>query len=257
VATGYRRSARLQTQSARGQRANAVDSPNAREIIDGMNLTTSLTGDTQHFKLTGRLSSEDAPEFERQCLEEIRSETRALILDLTGLEYLSSAGLCTILSAGKSIQARGGKLVLCVQKGLILQIIEASGFHKLFTVVDSVPEAGKHSSGTFRIHMHKEWDVDIMTVFGRVDAERAPELEAAGRKILVTAYQKLVVNMSAVEYLSSAGLCALLNLGKLADSKRGRLFLCSPSASVRQILHMSGFDKIFKIRNTVQDALVE
>jgi anti-anti-sigma factor len=73
----------------------------------------------------------------------------------------------------------------------------------------------------------------------------------------VTAYQKLVVNMSAVEYLSSAGLCALLNLGKLADNKRGRLFLCSPSASVRQILKMSGFDKIFKIRNTVQDALVE
>jgi anti-sigma B factor antagonist len=222
-----------------------------------MNVTTSLTGDTQTFKLTGRLSEEDAPEFERQCLEDVRSETQALILDLTGLEYLSSAGLRTILSAGKSLQERGGKLVLCVQKGLILQIIEASGFHKLFTVVNSLAEAGKHSSGTFHMLKHKEYDVDILTVYGRVDAERAPELEAAGRKILVTAYQKLIVNMSAVQYLSSAGLCALLNLGKLADSKRGRLFLCSPSASVRQILHMSGFDKIFKIRNTVQDALVE
>jgi anti-anti-sigma factor len=222
-----------------------------------MNLTTSLSGNTQTFKLTGRLNSEDAPEFERQCLEEIRSETRALILDLTALEYLSSAGLRTILSAGKTIQAKDGKLTLCVQKGLILQIIEASGFHKLFTVVNSIAEAAKHSSGTFRIHKHKEWDVDILTVYGRVDAERAPELEAAGRQILTTAYQKLVVNMSAVDYLSSAGLCALLNLGKLADNKHGRLFLCSPSASVRQILKMSGFDKIFKIRNTVQDALVE
>ena len=222
-----------------------------------MNVTTALTGDTQTFTLTGRLDSEAAPDFERLCLEDIRDDTRALILDLTGLEYLSSAGLRTILSAGKSIQAKGGKLMLCVQKGLIRQIVEASGFHKLFTVCDSVPEAGKHSTGTFKVHMHKEWDVDIMTVFGRVDAERAPELEAAGRQILMTAFQKLLINMSAVEYLSSAGLCALLNLGKLADAKRGRLFLCSPSASVRQILKMSGFDKIFKIRDSVQAAVVE
>ena len=234
-----------------------VDSPVDGAIIAAMNVTTSLTGDTQTFTLTGRFDSEAAPDFERQCFEDIRSETRALILDLTGLEYLSSAGLRIILSTGKSIQAKGGKLVLCVQQGLIRQIIEASGFHKLFTICNSVAEAGKHSTGTFKIHMHKEWDVDVMTVFGRVDAERAPELEAAGRQILMTAYQKLLVNMSAVEYLSSAGLCALLNLGKLADSKHGRLFLCSPSPSVRQILKMSGFDKIFKIRDSVQAALVE
>ena len=73
----------------------------------------------------------------------------------------------------------------------------------------------------------------------------------------MTAFQKLLINLSAVDYLSSAGLCALLNLGKLADAKKGRLFLCGPSASVRQILKMSGFDKIFKIRDSVQAALVE
>ena len=109
----------------------------------------------------------------------------------------------------------------------------------------------------FVVHMHKEWEVDIMTVFGRVDAERAPEVEAAGRKILDAPYQKLLINMSAVEYLSSAGLCALLNLMKLAEQKHGRLFLCSPSANVNQILKLSGFDKILKIRDSIQDALTE
>jgi anti-sigma B factor antagonist len=99
--------------------------------------------------------------------------------------------------------------------------------------------------------------VDVITVFGRVDAERAPELEAAGRKILENPFQKLLINMSAVPYLSSAGLCALLNLGKLAEAKRGRLFLCSPSASVKQILKLSGFDKVLAIRDSVQQALVE
>lgn len=222
-----------------------------------MNLVTSLNGDTQVFTLSGRLDSESTPEFERQCAEEIQSDSQALILDLSGLEYLSSAGLRSILSVGKRLQAKGGKLVLCVPKGLILQIIEACGFHKLFTICHSMDETGKHSVGTFRVHLHKEWEVDVMTVFGRVDAERAPEVEAAGRKILETAFQKLLINLSAVDYLSSAGLCALLNLAKLADAKRGRLFVCGPSASVRQIFKMSGFDKIFAIRDSVQEALVE
>jgi anti-anti-sigma factor len=222
-----------------------------------MKILPSQLGDAQVFALTGRLDSEAAPEFERQCLKEIKGETRTLILDLAPLEYLSSAGLRTILSAGKALKARDGKLILSAPAGQTRQIVEAVGFHKMFTVVSSMDEAGKHVTGNFRIHMHKEWDVDVMTVFGRVDAERAPEIEAAGKRILETPYQKLLINMSAVQYLSSAGLCALLNLGKAATAKHGRLFLCSPSAQVKQILKLSGFDKIIAIRDSVQDALVE
>jgi anti-anti-sigma factor len=222
-----------------------------------MKVTPSQLGDAQVFTMSGRLDSEATPEFELQCLKEIRGETRTLILDLSPLEYLSSAGLRTILSAGKALQAKEGKLVLCVPKGPTRQIVEAVGFHKMFIVCASMEEAGKHVTGNFKIHMHKEWDVDVMTVFGRVDAERAPEMEAAGRRILETPYQKLLINMSAVQYLSSAGLCALLNLGKVATAKHGRLFMCSPSAPVKQILKLSGFDKILTIRDSVQDALVE
>jgi anti-anti-sigma factor len=222
-----------------------------------MKVNVSQTGDTQVFTLSGRIDSDSAPEFERLCLEEIKSDTQSLILECTGLEYLSSAGLRVILSVGKILQSRGGKLVLSVPKGLTRQIIEAAGFHKMFVVCSSLEEAGKHSSGSFRLHMHKEWEVDVMTVFGRIDAERAPAVESAGRNILTTPYQKLCINLSAVDYLSSAGLCALLNLAKLAEAKHGRLFICSPGIPVQQIFKMSGFDKILTIRNSVQEALVE
>ncbi len=222
-----------------------------------MKVTTSQLGDAQVFSISGRLDSDAAPEFERQCLKEISGATRTLILDLSPLEYLSSAGLRTILGMGKSLHAKEGKLVLCVPPGQARQIVEAVGFHKMFTVCANLEEAGKHVTGNFKVLMHKEWDVDVMTVFGRVDAERAPEIEAVGRKVLETPYSKLLINMSAVQYLSSAGLCALLNLGKVATAKQGRLFLCSPSAQVKQILKLSGFDKILAIRDSVQDALVE
>ena len=222
-----------------------------------MNVTVSETGDTQVFVLKGQLNSESAPEFERSGLGQTKSDTRILILDLTAVEYLSSAGLRTILSAGKLMKARGGKLVLCVAPGLTRQIIEGAGFHKLFQVCATLSDARKLSTDSFRVLMHKEWDVDVMTVYGRVDAEHAPEIESAGRNILTTPYQKLLINLSEVEYLSSAGLCALLNLAKLAQAKHGRFFLCSPSAHVLQILKLSGFDKILAIRDSVQAALVE
>ncbi len=223
-----------------------------------MNLTLSQTGETQVFALTGRLDSDSAPEFERHCTGDTRRDTKALVLDLSGVEYLSSAGLRTILSAGQLMEKQGGKLVLVVKPdGLTRHIVESAGLDKLFRVCASLDEASKHSTGTFKLLTHKEWNIDVMTVFGRVDAEHAPELETAGRNALSTPYQKLVMNLSAVEYLSSAGLCALLNLAKLADAKHGRLFICSPAAAVRQILKMSGFDKLLTIRDSVQDALVE
>jgi anti-anti-sigma factor len=223
-----------------------------------MTFTVSQTGTTtQVFALQGMLDSGSAPEFEQRISPEIKSDTRTLILDLAELQYLSSAGLQVILGLGKKLQAQGGTMVLCAAKGLTRQIIEGAGFHKLFPVCASLEEASKHATGTFRLHMHKEWEVDVMTVFGRVDAESAPEVEAAGRKVLTTPYQKLLINASAVDYLSSAGLCALLNLAKLAEAHHGRLFLCSPSASVRQILKLSGFDKILVIRDSLQSALVE
>jgi anti-sigma B factor antagonist len=226
-------------------------------ILDLMNLTVSQTGDTQVFALAGHLSSESAPEFERRCADETKTDTKALILDLTGVEYLSSAGLRTILSVGKRMEARRGKLVLVASQGLTREILQNAGFDKLFQVCANLDEAGKFSTGTFRVLMHKEWNVDVMTVFGRVDAENAPRVETVGRNVLETPYQKLLINLSAVEYLSSAGLCALLNLAKLAEAKHGRLFVCSPAAPVKQVLKMSGFDKILTIRDSVQDALVE
>ena len=50
-----------------------------------MKVLPSQIGEAQVLALTGRLDSEAAPEFERQCLREIRDETKTLILDLTGL----------------------------------------------------------------------------------------------------------------------------------------------------------------------------
>jgi anti-anti-sigma factor len=102
----------------------------------------------------------------------------------------------------------------------------------------------------------KDSGAEILTVSGRVDAEAAPELEKAGRHILAKDHSKLIIDLSSVEYLSSAGLCSLLNLIKLARTRQSRVILCRPILPVQQVLKLSGFDKLFPIVDELSEALV-
>jgi len=222
-----------------------------------MHAVQSDLGDAQLLTLTGRLDAESALELEQQCERLITRETRMLIINVGTLDYLSSAGLRTLLGAGKKLQNNAGKLVLVAASGPVRQIVEVAGFDKIFPLCATVEEAAKKASASFQIRHTNQWGVDVLNVSGRVDAERAPELEQAGRAILVKDYLKLVLNLSAVQYLSSAGLCALLNLAKLAKSRQCRLTLCGLTPAVRQILTVSGFDKLFPIREELSEALVD
>ena len=211
--------------------------------------------DGQLLTLTGRLDAETAPELERRCERLIGNQTRRLIVNVGTLDSLSSAGLRTLLSTCKSLQKQNGKLVLVAVAGPVRQIIELAGFEKIFPLYATVAEAVKQTTGASQVLHTKEWGADVLNVSGRVDAERAPDLEAAGRRILEKDYLKLIINLSAVQYLSSAGLCALLNLAKLANTRQSRLILCGPTPAVRQVLKLSGFDKIMPISGELSEAL--
>ena len=213
--------------------------------------------DAQLLTLTGRLDAEAAPELEHRCERLIGSQTRTLIVNVGTLDYLSSAGLRTLLSTGKSLQRQNGKLVLVAAAGPVRQIIEIAGFDKIFSLYATVDEAVKQTTGRSQVVHTKEWGADVLNVSGRVDAERAPELEETGRRILEKDYLKLIINLSAVQYLSSAGLCALLNLAKLAKARQSRLILCGPTPAVRQVLKLSGFDKILPIKEELSEALAD
>ena len=60
--------------------------------------------------LTGRLDTTTAPQLETELKQNI-SGVEALILDFSGLEYLSSAGLRVLLSAQKVMNRQGNMTV--------------------------------------------------------------------------------------------------------------------------------------------------
>ena len=91
-------------------------------------------------KLSGRMDATTAPHFEKQCGVLVDQGVHRLAVDFTGLEYISSAGLRSILTIGKKLKASGGALCLCSMSGMVKEVFDISGFTGIFPVFVS-PES--------------------------------------------------------------------------------------------------------------------
>ncbi len=89
----------------------------------------------------GRMDALMATEFEGAFDSLIRDGGLKVALDMSGLDYVSSAGLRSILGAYKKIKSAGGALVLCGLSGTVKEVFEISGFASIFQVFDTVDAA--------------------------------------------------------------------------------------------------------------------
>lgn len=94
---------------------------------------------------------------------------------------------------------------------------------------------------------------DMITVKGRVDSATAPQLAQALENATDGGKYKLVVDMSGLEYMSSAGFRALLAAQRNCRRyNRGEVVLASVPARIREALELAGFTELFK---TFDDSL--
>lgn len=89
--------------------------------------------------------------------------------------------------------------------------------------------------------------VDLITVNGRVDSSNASQLGEKLNQQIDTGSVNLVVDLSGVEYMSSAGLRELVAGLKRVKKDGGDLRLCNPSDRVREVLDLAGLSTIFEI----------
>jgi anti-anti-sigma factor len=95
--------------------------------------------------VAGRMDAVTAPEFENRLLDWINGGETNLIVDLGGLEYISSAGLRSILTIAKNLKAKQGKIVLCTLRDTVKEVFEISGFSTIIPVCESVEAAVKET----------------------------------------------------------------------------------------------------------------
>ena len=83
-------------------------------------------------EITGRVDTITAPTLDKTINENL-ANVKSLILDLKGLEYISSAGLRVLLSAQKKMQKNNVMKVINVSDE-IMDIFEMTGFVDILTI---------------------------------------------------------------------------------------------------------------------------
>jgi anti-sigma B factor antagonist len=88
---------------------------------------------------------------------------------------------------------------------------------------------------------------DLIKVTGRVDSSTAPAFSKALDKANEAGYFKIAIDMSELEYMSSAGFRALLASQRNCKRfNRGELVLVAVPTRIREALELAGFTELFK-----------
>ena len=91
--------------------------------------------------VSGKLDTETAADFESSVAALISRGEKTLIIDFSGLEYISSLGLRAILTSAKRSDATQGKLVFAGLRGPVEEVFKISGFLAMFNTSPSVDDA--------------------------------------------------------------------------------------------------------------------
>lgn len=98
-----------------------------------------------------------------------------------------------------------------------------------------------------RVTVQAQGDWYVVAVVGRVDSLTADDLSAIVVDA-VTAQDRVAVDCSAVEYISSAGLAALLNGAKAARTANKTFSVCAPSPRMQQVLDVSRLNTLLNVQ---------
>ena len=85
----------------------------------------------------GRIDSTTVGVLEARLAAILAAPAPRLIVDFSGVEYISSAGLRVLLVAARRVKDTGGGLALCGLGGAVHQVFQLAGFLPLFTICET------------------------------------------------------------------------------------------------------------------------
>ena len=97
-----------------------------------MTIEIKRTAEETTIEIVGRLDTTTAPELDKTINEDV-ADVKNLVLNLKGLEYISSAGLRVLLGAQKKMQKIGSMKVTngCEE---VMEVFEMTGFADILTI---------------------------------------------------------------------------------------------------------------------------
>jgi anti-anti-sigma factor len=105
------------------------------------------------------------------------------------------------------------------------------------------------------IHERNQSGIAVFVLNGRIDSEGAVDLDLALHTALSEGKYRLVLDMTDLTYINSAGLRTLADVLTQSQENGGDLKLAALSAKVRRVFEIVGFDNFFSIYETPQEAV--
>ena len=106
-----------------------------------MDINAERDGTLLTAKPVGRLDGTTSRKFEDDLKLSIGDDRCNVLLDLSEIQYISSAGLRAILLITKSVTSKGDKLALCSLTNPVKEVFEISGFDRIIPIYDTFEEA--------------------------------------------------------------------------------------------------------------------
>ena len=108
-----------------------------------MEIETAKEKNTVVVSVKGKIDAVTAPEFEKVLADLIAQGENAFLLNFGGVEYISSAGLRSILSTAKQLKPKSGNILFCGLKGPVKDVFKISGFGTIFKIFETREDALK------------------------------------------------------------------------------------------------------------------
>ncbi len=106
-----------------------------------MQMQSKKTDALMTFMVTGRLNATTAQAAEDTLTGAIDAGASRIVLNLAGVDLITSAGLRILVAASGRLSRQKGKLVLCELQPAVLHIFEISGLLTIFFVAGTEAEA--------------------------------------------------------------------------------------------------------------------
>lgn len=110
-------------------------------------------------------------------------------------------------------------------------------------------------STTLKVEEQRRGDIPILSLGGRMDSTTSPDAEAHLNRLIGEGAHRIVVDFRDLEYISSAGLRVLLASQKRLKQAGGAVLLSALRPEIRKVFDIAGFNRLFTIYPTLEEAL--
>ncbi len=106
-----------------------------------MEISQTIINNVPVIAVSGRIDATTSPDLESVLNNLIDQKKTEIVLDLGGVEYVSSVGLRVLLATLKKVRPQRGDMKLVSLQPFVKEVFEITGFTRLFSIYSNLSEA--------------------------------------------------------------------------------------------------------------------